>query len=132
MKKRNLLYAALILSVVIALNSCFHHHHDGILVRINDNEDEYRMRAHFDDDLTDEVNRVINTYLERRHPSSLVYQNTDREIQLDNGTVVYIKSRPGRLNIEIDKDANPAEGYKALLEMCDEIKEVLANRDENN
>lgn len=131
MKKRNLLYAALILSVVIVLSSCFHHHHDGVAVRINDDADEYRMRAHFNDDLTDEVNRVINTHLTRRHSSSLVYQNTDGEIRLDNGTVVYIKSRPGRLKIEIDKDDNPEEGYEELLEMCDEIKEVLAKRDEN-
>lgn len=129
MKKRNLLYAALILLTVIVLNACFHRHHpDGISVRINDDHDEYRLRAHFDDDLTDEVNRIINTHLKRHHSSALVYRDTDGEIQLDNGTVIYVKSRPGRLKIKIDKDGNPEEGYEPLIDMCDEIKEALENK----
>lgn len=134
MKKRNLLYAALIVSVVLALSSCFHDHdfdHHNISIRINDNEDVYRMRAYYDDDLTGEVQRVINTHLKQHHSNALIRWNTEKEITLDDGTVVYIKTKPGRLKIKVDKTENPEEGCERVKEMCDEIKDVLASREDN-
>lgn len=130
MKKRNLLYAALIVSIVLALSSCFHDH--DIHIRVNDDEDVYRMRASYDEDLTDEVQRVINTHLKHNHSNALVRWNTEKEITLDDGTVVYIKAKPGRLKIKVDKTENPEEGYERVREMCDEIKDVLASRDDND
>jgi hypothetical protein len=124
MKKRKLLYAALILSVVIALSSCFFDH--DISISVNDDEDVYRMKASFDEDLTNEVQKVINAHLRKHHSGHLVYPFTDREITLDDGTSFYIKTGPGRVKIKIDKTENPEEGFESVREMCDEIKEVLA------
>lgn len=129
MKKRNLLYAALIVSVVLALSSCFHDH--DIHIRVNDDEGVYRMRASYDEDLTDEVQRVINAHLKQHHSNALIHWNTEKEITLDDGTVVYIKAKPGRLRIKVDKTENPEEGCENIRQMCDEIKDVLASREDN-
>lgn len=129
MKKRNLLYAALIVSIVLALSSCFHDH--DIHIRVNDDEDVYRMRATYDKDLTDEVQRVINSHLKQHHSNALIRWNTEKEITLDDGTVVYIKTKPGRLRIKVDKTENPEEGCESVRQMCDEIKDVLASREDN-
>ena len=130
MKKRNLLYAALILAMVVGLSSCFHRHHD-VHVRINDDEDVYRLRASFDKDLTRDVQRVINDHLRKHQAHAFVTVYTDKEITLVDGTSFYIKSGPGRLRIKVDRTSNPEEGNEAVIEMCDEIKEVLAGRYDN-
>lgn len=129
MQKRNLLYAALILAMVVGLSSCFHHH--DVHVRINDDEDVYRLRASFDEDLTRDVQRVINDHLRKHQAHAFVTAYTDKEITLDDGTSFYIKSGPGRLRIKVDRTGNPEAGNEAVIEMCDEIKEVLASRDDN-
>ena len=127
MQKRNLLYAALILATMVALSSCFHHHHD-ITVKVNDDEDVYRLRASFDEDLSGDVQRVINTHLRQHHSATLVHRYTDKEITLADGTSFYVKTGPGRLRIKIDKTENPAEGCEEVKEMCEEIKTVLAGK----
>ena len=127
MKKKNFLFATLILAVAFLLNSCFHHHHD-ISVHINDDEDVYRMRANFDEDQTREVQRIINAHLQQHHSLSLIHGYTDEEITLADGTNFYIKSAPGRLKINIDKTENPEEGCENVKEMCDEISNVLAGK----
>ena len=129
MKKRNLLYAGLIVAITVALSSCFHDH--DISISVNDDDDVYRMRASFDEDLTADVQRVINKHLRQHHSASLVHVFTDKEIKLDDGTNFYIKTGPGRLKIKIDKSENPEEGCEDLREMCDEIKEVIARGDDN-
>ena len=129
MKKRNLLYAGLIVAITVALSSCFHDH--DMSIHVNDDEDVYRMRASFDEDLSADVQQVINRHLRQHHSASLVHMFTDKEIRLDNGTSFYIKTGPGRLRIKIDKSENPEEGCEDLRQMCDEIKEVLANSEDN-
>jgi len=129
MQKRNLLYAALILVIVVGLSSCFHDH--DIHIRVNDDEDVYRLRASFDEDLTGDVQRVINDNLRKHHAHTLITVYTDKEITLEDGTSFYIKARPGRLRINVDRNGNPEAGNEAVIEMCDEIKEVLANRYDN-
>lgn len=129
MKKRKLLYAALILAVAVAFSSCFHDH--DVSIHVNDDDDVYRMRAHFDDDLTGDVQRVINAHLRQHHSPASVTVFTDREITLEDGTSFYLKTEPGRLRIRINRDDNREEGFESVIQMCDEIKEVLANRDNN-
>ncbi|HRI25736.1 MAG TPA: hypothetical protein PLZ45_13750 [Ferruginibacter sp.] len=130
MKKRNLLYAALILFIVVAFSSCFHDH--DISVHINDDADEYRLRASFDDNLTNKIQWVINKHLHKHHSRVLVKEYTDKEITLDDGTVFYVKSSPGRLKIKFNREENTGENCEELELMCDEIKEVLAGQDDNN
>lgn len=129
MQKRNLLYAALILAITVALSSCFHDH--DLHIRVNDDDDVYRMRAYFDEDLTADVQRVVNKHLKQHHSASFAHVYTDGDVRLDDGTSFYLKIVPGRLKIKIDKLENHEEGCEDLRQMCDEIKEVLANSENN-
>jgi len=129
MKKRNLLYAGLILSVVIVLSSCFHHH--DISISVNDDEDVYRMRASYDEDKTRAVQRIINAHLHPHQSLSVVHGYVDTDVTLDDGTSFHIKSKPGNLKIKFDKTENSEESCERMKEMCEEIKSVLANGDNN-
>ncbi len=126
MKKRNLLYAGLVLALILVLSSCFHDH--DLHINVNDNDDEYRLRASFDDELTDDVQRVINSHIHSRHPGSTVYLHSDRKIELDNGANFRLRLRPGHLRIRFGRDENSEESYAELQDMCEEIKDVLASR----
>jgi len=130
MRKRNLLYAGLILSVVILLSSCFHLHH-GISISVNDDEDIYRMRASFDEDKTRAVQRIINAHLHGHHSLSVVHGYVDTDLTLDDGTSFHIKSKPGSLRINFDKTENSEESCERMKEMCEEIKNVLVQGDDN-
>ena len=128
MKKRKLLYAALILSLVVALSSCFHDH--DMSVTVNDDEDIYRMRASFDEDRTAEVQEIINAHLSG-HSLSLAHRFVDTDVTLDDGTVFHIKTRPGRLKINFVKTED-SEDCERLKEMCEEIKDIIARQEEYN
>lgn len=127
MKKQNLLYLALALSVMLALSSCHDH---GVHIRVNDDADEYRLRASFDEDLTDDVQRVINRHLHKHNAGSTAYIHTDCDFELGDGTNFYLKLKPGQVRIRFDRDDNTEESYEDMHAMCDEIKDVLARRDE--
>ncbi len=128
--KRKLLLVSLILSSLIAvLTSC--HDHD-LDIAIRDDDSDYRMRIWFEEDQTLAVQRVINEHLRQHHSISLVHGYTDTDVTLDDGTVFHIKSRPGRLRINFDKDGNSEEGCDKVMEMCDEIKDMLAREEDQN
>lgn len=126
MKKQNLLYLALALSVMLALSSCHDH---GVHIRVNDDADEYRLRASFDEDLTDDVQRVINRHLNKHHAGSVAYIHTECDYDLGDGTSFYLKLKPGQVRIHFDRDNNSEANYEDMQAMCNEIKEVLTARD---
>lgn len=127
MKKRKLLYAALFLSIAVALSSCFHDH--DISISVNDDEEVYKMRASFNEDRTRTVERIINAHL-NQHPSlSFKRGFVDTVLTLDDGTRFHIKARPGKLRINFDKTEISAEGCERLKEICEEIKEALAEEE---
>ena len=128
MKKHFLFIAGLLFSAVL-FSSCFHDH--DLHIRINDNDDVYRLRATYNEDLSDDVQRVINKHLRMHHSETLVGRYTDKEIRLQDGTYFYVKTGPGRLRIKIDRDENSEESCQELEAMCDEIKEMLAQKEEH-
>jgi len=127
MKKRKLLYAALILFVAVAFNSCFHDH--DLNISVNDDEDTYRMRASYDEDRAGAVRQIINAHLHQQHRLSIEHGFVDTDITLDDGTSFHIRTRPGKLRINFDKTENSEENCERLKEMCEEIKEALARED---
>jgi len=129
MKKRNLLYAGLILVIIVSFNACFFDHDTQI--HVNDDEDEYHFRASFDDDLTHEVQDVINRHLGRHHSGPVAYLHTDCDFDLADGTKFYLKLKPGRVRIRFDRSDNSEENFTDMRDMCEEIKDVLAGRDDN-
>jgi hypothetical protein len=130
MKKRKLLYAALILSVTVTLSACFHDH--SISISVNDDEDIYKMKASFDENQTRAVQRIINEHLREHISLSTIHGFIDTDVTLDDGASCHIKSRPGSLRINFDKSENTEENCERLKEMCEEIKDELTRRKHND
>ncbi len=119
MKKNFLL---IVLFFGIAFSSCFHDH--DISVRIDDDDDVYRLKASFDEDRSDDVKRILNAHL-HQHLDTYV----DANLRLDDGTSIYIKTRPGRLKINFDRSENTDENCEKLERMCDEIKDAITDEE---
>jgi site-specific DNA-adenine methylase len=127
MKARFLFFAAaLFLSSVFS--SCVHfHHHDDVAVSIQEDEEEYRLNARYNDDKTMAVDNYIKTCTESNGQYRYGgHGNFDATITLDDNSQVYIKSRRGRLKIKFDKETNSEEAYEKVRDMCEGIKDLLA------
>ncbi len=123
MKKYFILFTgAFFLLTVFA--SCFRDH--DISVSISDNEDVYRMSAKFNRHKTRAVNRLLNDRLGLHHSVSFKKPLIDREITLEEGSTFHITSYPGRLKIKFDKTENSEDAYNEVKELCEEIKQRLA------
>ncbi len=127
MKTRFFLPAGCILLMVI-FSSCFYHHNNDVSVSIHESDEEYRMSAKFDDIKTSEV----QNYIKECTSSEAIFKHNnhgtiDAEVILDDNTRFYIKSYEGRLKILLDKEENSAESYERVKEMCEGVKELLAD-----
>lgn len=125
MKKQFVLIAGAMFLLTV-FSSCFRNH--DISISISDNEDVYRMTAKFDRDRTRAVRRYLNAHLHTNRSISFKNSTDDREIMLDDGTSLYILSRPGRLKIKMNKTDNSEEACARVKDMCEDIKEILAGK----
>jgi hypothetical protein len=137
MQKRKLLYAGLIFAIIVSLSSCFFDdddeywfNDDDVSIHVREDDDDFRMRARFDEGLSNKVEAIINAHLKDHHSHALMSRFTDREMILEDGSRFYVKAGPGRLRIRIDKDENSDESCESLREMCEEIKAALADDNE--
>ena len=130
MKKHFIYTVPGFIAFLLIMSSCFHVHDHDMSITTTDDEDVYRFRASFDEGQTREVQRIIKSHLH----NSVAFNRgfIDMDARLDDGTVFHIKSRPGRLRISFDKDGNTQEGCDKVMEMCDEIKDMLAREEDQD
>jgi hypothetical protein len=57
-----------------------------------------------------------------------VNSRTDASITLDDKTTFYIRSRPGNLEIKLNKKENPASSYDKIKKMCAGIKAIIEEK----
>jgi len=130
MKTRFLFFAAGLLLVTV-LSSCHDdsYYRDGnVSISVQEDDEEYRMNAKYDEDKT----MAVDNYIKSCTGSDGHYRygghgNFDATLTLDDNSRVYIKSREGRLKIKFNKEENSEEAYERIRDMCDGIKEILAN-----
>ncbi|MGB4843488.1 MAG: hypothetical protein WBP16_03425 [Ferruginibacter sp.] len=113
------------LILLIALSSCFHNHNFSI--SISDDEDEYEMDARYQKSRTHAVEVYLNEHLIKKGSVSFKKELKDNEIMLDDNTIVYINSYPGKLKIKVDKDKNRGKSCEAVKEVCEDIKDLLVD-----
>ena len=129
MKTRFLFFAAGLLLVTV-LSSCHDdsYYRDGnVSISVQEDDEEYRMNAKYDEDKT----MAVDNYIKSCTGSDGHYRygghgNFDATLTLDDNSRVYIKSREGRLKIKFNKEENSEEAYEKIRDMCDGIKEILA------
>jgi outer membrane usher protein FimD/PapC len=124
--KKNIVSIFLGLMVLSIMSSCFHHHHHDLNISLSDDEDEYEMDADYRNDQTHAVQVYLNDRLLSNSTVSVKSDLVDKEITLDDNTTFYINSNPGSLNIKFDKSKNSAEACERLRQVCEELKDILA------
>ena len=126
MKKFLILVAA---GVFLAntFSSCFNYHDNDVSISIQEDEDEYKLSAHFEDRKT----RAVQNFIKEYTASTVNFKSkgnnyVDATVTLDDNTKFYIKSKEGLLKIKFDKEQNSEESYEKIKEMCEGVKDLLA------
>jgi hypothetical protein len=126
MKKVLILVAA---GVFLAnfFSSCFNYHDNDVSISIQEDEEEYKLSAHFEDRKT----RAVQNFIKEYTASTVNFKSkgnnyVDATVTLDDNTKFYIKSYEGRLKIKFDKEQNSEESYEKIKEMCEGVKDLLA------
>jgi hypothetical protein len=130
MKKNSILIAAGMF-LLVGLSACHVHrgnNHD-LSVSVKESEDEYQFTASFDEDKTRKVQNFISNYTgEDGLFKNGGHVEIDANTTLDDNAQIYIRCHPGRLKIKFDRDDNSAISYEHAKEMCEGIKDILANQ----
>jgi hypothetical protein len=128
MKKGFILIAVAVLLTGM-FSSCYNYNDyndDDVSISIKENENEYKLSARFDKNKT----WVVQNYIENYTENSGLFKSDNNEVEgtitLDDNTTVYIKSKKGRLKIKLDKEENSQESYENIKDMCEGIKDLLA------
>ena len=126
MKKAFILIAAGLFFVNI-FSSCFNYRDNDVSISIQEDEEQYRLSARFEDRKT----RAVQNYISRYTASTVNFKSrrnkyVDATVTLDDNTRFYIKSKQGLLKIKLDKEENSAESCEKIKEMCEGVKELLA------
>ena len=94
----------------------------------SESEDVYKLVASYPTDKTDKVQRYMDTALEPGRGISFRNTEMDANLTLDNKMSFYIKSSPGELKIEMNKNNNSQENYLKMKEMGKGIKDALGEK----
>jgi len=129
--KTRFLFVAAALFLGTAFSSCWHDYYhydrDNISVTVQEDDEEYRMSARYDDNKTMAVDNYIKTCMESNgHSRYDGHGDFSATLTLDDNSQVYIRSRQGRLKIKFDKEENSEEAYEKIKNMCEGIKQILA------
>jgi hypothetical protein len=128
--KTRFLFVTVALFLGTTLSSCYHdyhHEHDNISISIQEDDDEYRLNARFDENKTTAIDDYIKSCTgSDGHYRYTGHGNINAMLTLDDNSQVYIKSRDGRLKIKFDKEGNSEASYERVRDMCEGIKEILS------
>jgi hypothetical protein len=94
---------------------------------VSDDEDEYEMDASYRKHQTHKVRAYLNEHLLNKSTVSFKTRSMDEEITLEDNTTFYINSYPGELRIKIDKTENSAESFEKVKQVCEDLKDILAD-----
>jgi len=113
------------LFLMLVFSSCFRDHN--ISISVSNSEDVYQMTARYPKYKTRKVEQMLGEFLEDISSRSYKHRRSGYEITLDDMSVMYLRSDPGKLKIRIDKTENRETCCTKAEEICEEIKRVLAD-----
>ena len=67
----------------------------------------------------------MNEKLGDKNDLSFIHTTIDAEVTLDDGTQLYIKNKPGELEINFDKDKNSIASYHEVKALGEGLKPFL-------
>jgi hypothetical protein len=96
--------------------------HD-ISIRVKETDDVYQLSASYDREKTGRLQRYMDDQLNAHH----LFHNSrmDAEVTLDDKTIFYVKTSPGKLLIKFDKHKNDEAACARMKGLGEHIKEKL-------
>lgn len=111
--------------VLFASFSCHNRHRGNLNITISDHENSFRMSSFYDESKTKNLQRYLDAHLATPYDISHVKTTQNAMLTTDNKTSFYLRSAPGELEINLDRNNNPEEGYRQVKSMCNGIKDAL-------
>lgn len=125
MKMKTLLISQIaMLAMLISCNN------GDVSIAVKDEDDYYRFKAQFDDNLSPEVSRFLNDQL------STVRIDPEKDSKiitvLPDQTRITLETSPGELMVYLDKDENSSDSYHRVKNLCEGVKDVILKHNRNN
>lgn len=118
MKIRSFLISQI--AVFAMLMSC---NNGDVNIAVKDEDDSYRFRAHFNDNLSPQVSEFLNDHIS---PIRIDPEQESKVITvLPDHTKLTVESSPGELMIYLDKDENSRASYHRVKNLCEGVKDVI-------
>jgi len=95
-------------------------------ITIKESESTYKMTAYFPEDKTAKVKRYINSCISEDEFFTPGNDPVDITADLKDNTRFHLKSKNGKLLIELKKSENTESSLQRIKKMCEGIKKVLA------
>ncbi|GAB3246078.1 hypothetical protein GCM10027347_00700 [Larkinella harenae] len=92
---------------------------------VKDSDSFYEVSARYDPDKTGKVQSCLDDHLRQR--GSMSFRNTelDATMSLDDKTIFYIQSSPGKLFLKLDKRKNSDKAYAKFKKLGKELGDIL-------
>ncbi|WP_090379381.1 hypothetical protein [Dyadobacter sp. SG02] len=118
MKLKSLLFSQIVMLGM--LTSC---NNGDVSIAVKDEDDYYRFKAHFDDNLSPEVSEFLNDHIQ----SIRIDPERDSKIVtiLEDKTKLTVESSPGEVMIYLDKEENSRDSYHRIKNLCEGVKDVI-------
>ena len=115
---------ALFVSVINHWRHHFYMHGHNVSLQVRESDGRYVVDAYYDRDRTGRVQRYLDAAL---NAHMFNHGRVDGDITLDDQSHFYIRTRPGRLLIRMDKDANTPEALERMKRMSEGLKIEITN-----
>ena len=125
MRKSFILSGACMLLLLFTLSCTDFGNNHNTSISVSENERTYKLSANFSRNKTKTVHEYMDKKLNKYTELSFVNSEIDGDVRLNNGATFYVKSLPGKLEIELDKRENSTEAYAVVKDMCSGIKDVV-------
>ncbi len=124
---KNIFCTAILCLFMIGSFSCFYNDKD-ISIHVNDTNEHYEFKASYPKGETGRVQDYINESMAPNGLFSSTHDYLNVYTELKDRTKFHVKSSPGRMDIELNKDENSIESYNRIKSMCEGIKNILTKK----
>ena len=100
---------------------------NNISITVSESKKEINISADFPDEKSKRVQDFLRNKLKMVDLNDLTYLEIEHYSTPDRLMRFYIKSRPGSVELSMNKEENDIQAYQRMKETGEEIKEVLTN-----
>lgn len=106
--------------------SCVNNHNNSrTSLKISESERYYKVYAVYPEENTRRVAHYMNKKIGDGSNVSFTNTSINAQLTLNDGTKLYVKNKPGELEIQFDKNVNTYAAYQRMKSFGEGLKPVL-------